>query len=859
MPKPRTKRKEVREGRKRKHQDDAPEPPADEQEQGQDEEQAVKRPRLEDQADEFFFDTGRYSASAGEPQFFGMLTDEEQEYFRGTAEVLELNDFAAPEDRAIFVENVFKEAAGKEMKLACSQGCSRLMEKLILLSSANQKKRLFEAFAGSFLALVQHRFASHCCEMLFLQAAPIVGAELAGVVPEEEQGDGEEKKSDASMEDLFLLTLDELESDLSFLLTQTYASHTLRALLLILSGKPLEDATATSVLKSKKKERIFVPGATHGQEESNQQLRAVPESFTMAVQKIISDTIMALDSSGLRILVTHPTGNPILQLLLELDISYNAKAKKSKNESDGHETLLSRLLPGAPDSLKDTTSKAYEFVTAMVYDQIGSRLLETLIVHAPGKVFKAIHQSIFAKRIASYVRNEIACYPSIKVLVRLSKDDLAACVDEIIPVMPTLVEKSRYNVIKTLLDRCSVRGAPDGVEKVARALVQACGGRAEDIVPKLCLLREEDTKEKADLQRLARNKQVLVSHGAQLVSTMLSIPASAGLAQTSLLALSSEELAKLATGSTPTMFMLKTALSTPSSNPVFHKVIVAFLLPHIPDLAASQAGHNIVIEVFALPSKGRGHSVPFHLKESVMAKLAENEAVLRDSWMGRSVWRTWKGDVWKRGRTDWAAWAKGSEGGEAAFAEASTKKEREKREKREAEVRNPHIARRFAKQAEKKAQREKERERGAWNDRRDGEDVEMKDVPGDTNGGGVVEKKKSKKAGDAEMNGGETESKEERKARKKEKKKGAEAGLNGDEAETKGERKQREKEKKRVVSEGGEDVEDEEARKQRKREKKEKKRDDPEGGEHVEDKEARKQRKREKKEKKAAKEVGVEA
>lgn len=825
MPKPRTKRKDVREERKRKHEDDVAEAPADNQEQ------SLKRQRVEGETEDdnygenegvnqnddggFYFDTDRQQGTAGEPQFFGMLTDEEQEYFRGAAEVLEMNDFAAPEDRAIFVENVFKEAAGKEMKLACSQGCSRLMEKLILLSSVRQKKQLFEALAGNFLALVQHRFASHCCEMLFLQAAPFVGEDAPAEEEEagdEEQGD-EEKKPEASMEDLFLFTLDELEADLSFLITQTYASHTLRALLLILSGKPLEDATSSSLLKSKRKERISVPGVA-GQEDPSHQQRTVPESFTMAVQKIISDTIMGLDNSGLRILVTHPTGNPILQLLLELDIAYNAKAKKARGE-EAQETLLNRLLPGAPDSLKDETSKAYEFVTAMVYDQIGSRLLETLIVHAPGKTFKAMHQSIFAKRIPSYVRNEIASYPAIKVLVRLSKEDLVACVHEILPVIPTLVEKSRLNVIKTLFERCSVREATDEVEKVAQALVQACGGRFEDVIPKLCLLREEEgEKGKVDPQRFARNKQALVSHGAHLVSTMLSIPAAAEPAQVSLLALSPEERLKLATGSMPTMSILKTALANPSSNPFFHKVLVASLLPHVADLATSQSGHNVVNEILTVPSKGRGHSVPFHIKESIMTKLAENEGLLRDSWMGRSVWRTWKGDVWKRGRVDWGTWAKGVESaGGDAFAAAPTKRPRpgerfERGEKRENKPANPHIARRFARQAERKAERERKR---AWEARQQGGDVEMVDAPVE---GGVEEK----------------------------------AAPNGEAArEDEGEEKVKKSKKDKEEKTG----EDEEERKQRKRERKEKKKAEREG-ESAADKEARRERKREKKERKAA-------
>ena len=41
-----------------------------------------------------------------------------------------------------------------------------------------------------------------------------------------------------------------------------------------------------------------------------------------------------------------------------------------------------------------------------------------------------------------------------------------------------------------------------------------------------------------------------------------------------------------------------------------------------------------------------------------MSKLAEHELELRDCWEGRSVWRTWKGDMWGRRRDDWVMWAK---------------------------------------------------------------------------------------------------------------------------------------------------------------------------------------------------------
>lgn len=83
-----------------------------------------------------------------ETPFYGMLDEEEQEYFTRADDMLELNQFEGPEERSLFLANVYKEANGKELRLANSQSCSRLMERLILMSDANQLKTLFQKFAG---------------------------------------------------------------------------------------------------------------------------------------------------------------------------------------------------------------------------------------------------------------------------------------------------------------------------------------------------------------------------------------------------------------------------------------------------------------------------------------------------------------------------------------------------------------------------------------------------------------------------------------------------------------------------------------------------------------------------------------
>lgn len=627
-----------------------------------------------------------------EREFFGMLSDQEQEYFRHADEMLELNDFPSPEDRELFLQSVYREARGKELKLASSQSCSRLMERLILLAGVKQKKRLFGAFAGHFMTLVTHRFAGHCCEKLFVVSAPVVTEELSGISAEGEKEDmemkdgegeeGEEEEDEVtesmkmSMEELFLLTLDELEEHLSFLLSDRYGSHALRVLLVALSGRPLDQAGTKSLLQGKNKEYITVEGASANASELSSQTRTVPSSFTIAIQKIIADSTAQLDGTALRVLAKHPTGNPTLQLLLDLELSYSAKAKKGKKEQEEEKaaegetaqvTLLERLVPDAPAAFSDEKSPACEFVNSMLYDPIGSRLLETLIAHCPGKIFKGLHANIFGSRIQSLLRNDIASYPAIKVLNRLSKEDLADAVQKCLPEITSFVEKGRLNVIKTLFERCSVRNATAELSSLLQALTTACGGNWKHLVPKLCLLNDEPEPEPEAEQKKfqapdAKNKSALLSHGSQVASTLLSIPGQPSKAiQTSLLSLSPVHLLRLATSSAATSAILAKSLSNPPQIAHFHKLLVAALLPNIYALATSQHGSALVNAIIAVPSKAADANaavVPFHLKENIMAQLERHEHELRATWLGRNVWRTWRGDLWSHRRHDWVRWAK---------------------------------------------------------------------------------------------------------------------------------------------------------------------------------------------------------
>lgn len=101
--------------------------------------------------EDFAGDDSQHLPNGLEKRFYGLLDDHEQEYFKKADEMVEVNQFGNTDERSIFIANVHKEASGKELKLACSQGTSRLMERLIILSTAAQLKVVFQRFQGEYV------------------------------------------------------------------------------------------------------------------------------------------------------------------------------------------------------------------------------------------------------------------------------------------------------------------------------------------------------------------------------------------------------------------------------------------------------------------------------------------------------------------------------------------------------------------------------------------------------------------------------------------------------------------------------------------------------------------------------------
>lgn len=490
----------------------------------------------------------------------------------------------------------------------------------------------------SFLHLVQHRFASHCCETLFTQAAPAVTEEL--VAPLEAQLEGDSGEAYVSMENHFLYTLNELEGNLGYLFTDQFASHTLRVLLLVLSGRSITDANTKSLVKSKKSEDIGTTTASRGLKSAKAEQRTVPSSFNDALSNLVSGLTAGLETTYLRALATHPTGNPVLQLLFEIGVS-----KTGKTQARDPSSLFRKILPDDPP--EDGTESA-AFVNGLLYDPIGSRLLETIIQFAPGHTFKALYRSLFRERLGTLAKNDVACFPVIRILERLGKEKLEFAIEQLCPKISTLIQRSRTSVIKTMIERCRIRGV--NPEPITAALQEAYGKESSDAVLKMLGMSVPIDKGMAEERRKRLEDQdVSKVHGSLLAQSMLEMPGPMReMIMKGLIAMDALTLVRLAKDHSAThVLQLSLTCSNQDYASRFRRTIIQRLAPHAIDLALDPAASHVVDAIYDASEDLR------YPREQFAVELSRGESLLRQFPSGKAVWRNWQMDVYKRKRNMW--------------------------------------------------------------------------------------------------------------------------------------------------------------------------------------------------------------
>ena len=466
-------------------------------------------------------------------------------------------------------------------------------------------------------------------------------------VPADQQQEPENGEVLVSMENLFLYALNELGDNLGYLMTDRFASHTLRVLLAVFSGQPLKSDSTLSLLRSKKKENINVGGQDGEHSGDSFGPRIVPQSFGAAMDKTISSCAAGLDTTSLRALATQPLSNPVLQLFLEFEF---LKARKQNEKQQ--DSLFLRLLPDNPPS---QGTESASFINGLLYDSVGSRLLEVIICSAPGKTFKVIYKELLRDRLASLAKNDIASYVASKALERLGKEDLKCAMQQIRAELPYLIEHSRISIIKTLIERCHVRQVE--TDPLASTLKEIYSADGSNVVLSMLNCNTDDMNNiSKDRQRQVEAQNNIKKHASLLARAMLNVPGPLrDLITSSLLELDTPLLMRLAKDRWAS-YLIQNSLTFSPDTKIFRRKIGQRFQGHILELTFDSVGSHVVDSLWT------GTDDLLFLRERFAEELVRDEAEVRESLPGTAVWRNWKMDLYKRRRVDWISDANGPKG-----------------------------------------------------------------------------------------------------------------------------------------------------------------------------------------------------
>lgn len=474
------------------------------------------------------------------------------------------------------------------------------------------------------------------------------------------------------MEALFLQTLAELEGNIGFIMTDSYASHALRVLLLVVSGEPTSTDSVKRLLRSKRKEDVVDSEMLKDNSTSMSRSRSVPSSFTTALEKLLEESVAGLDTPKLRALATHPNANPTLQLLLKLEVAHYGR-QRGKDES----SIIRTLLPDDPFT-PDCESAA--FISGLVYDPVGAHLVERIIECAPAKLFKNLYHTFFKERLVSYARNEIATFIDCRIIERLSSDDLYDAHEMLVPLISPLLEKNWTQLIRTLIERCTVRDidtqaiaaqinrtwdTPDGFDvKIMLKLNPEAHAAANELKSNKNP-NGPGASGDATAAFLSRPTDPAKARMNILAQAMLIVPGSlSALILDSLVNIEPDLLLDMAKDPIITR-TIQEALTTKNASINQRRKLIQRFYGHINEMALDKAASHVVDCIW----QGT-HGLAF-IRDRIAEELAENEAALRDSPCGRAVWRNWKMDIYKRRNADWMRQSrnKASNDGFQSFAE----------------------------------------------------------------------------------------------------------------------------------------------------------------------------------------------
>ncbi|KAG0684345.1 Nucleolar protein 9 [Pichia californica] len=364
--------------------------------------------------------------------FFGLVDSNELTYFHQAEQTLNLNTFNSPEEKNMFIDSVFQEARGKELKLVTNQICSKLMERLILNSTLKNIHQLFNAFNGRFYDLSRQKYSSHVIETFLVRAASFIEKEIlsSGNTGYDEMEEDEESEGWVSMENMFLFIMGDFKTHLKSMMKDKYASHVLRLALLVMTGKELPSSVESNSILRSKKSKIARKMIEIKDSEDYQKKFQVPASFKEELREVLKEITNDESSESLRELSISSISSPFVQLLIQLE-----------GIVDRDRTIWKTIFNGDnPNADAKDREMEGSFVEYLLSDNIGSHFLQNAIENQKVKSIERIYESYMKDRIVKLAKRETTgVYVVETMMEKLKSKQQLEILDNLIPVLNELI------------------------------------------------------------------------------------------------------------------------------------------------------------------------------------------------------------------------------------------------------------------------------------------------------------------------------------------------------------------------------------------------------------------------------------
>ncbi|KAG1753166.1 armadillo-type protein [Suillus lakei] len=368
-------------------------------------------------------------------------------------------DLDPNEAKRIFLVAALTEMSEKEKQLATDPDCSVVLERMAYSMDDFVRRVFLDSLSGSYEALIKHRFASHVCQTLFTVAADTVSRETKGIYPS--VADSKDKGELRTLTRLILDICEELTPVFTSLVMDPFASHVLRALLLLLS--PSSSAASHKAQSNMRSKKSSVWKARQGTMKSVfadnkgcdhvNSTRSVPKEFHEAATKFVRVLKSELSNNEVRALAANKVASPLLQLILEVEADHG--------ESSLSDSLMDHVLVGIITLCRenpDEQPEASDYLVTLLRDPTSSHLLETMVSRCPDPAFTILWATYFQGKLARLATHPVANFVVAKAAERLNPTQLKGALEELEGSWNKVIGSARTGVLRTMIDRaCTLR------------------------------------------------------------------------------------------------------------------------------------------------------------------------------------------------------------------------------------------------------------------------------------------------------------------------------------------------------------------------------------------------------------------